>query len=275
MATHRWIAQVPSAWAAASFDTNSLPASNDTVIFGSWGQGDVISSLSQTAVDLDLLQIQDSYFGRIGNHGNPLIISADLVIARGRGTLHYQDGNGTTDVMILDSDNLVNAAYIGGNTITRLRVMKGRVKLVTGIGTIADLEVSYRSNIDGDAYVDAGDLGALVVTDLRMDGGTLKVFGATIQNFTISAGLLDAYTLSTSGSTATYQTGGRVRWTDVPPVGLSVAWPTAEYHLMGGTLDISGGGPKTVTTLYQYAGGTLYDPNNNLDATSTIVRMAP
>lgn len=274
---HRWIATTPSGWAAASFDTGLLPGNDETVIFGSWAQGDVISDLDQTAVDLDALQVQDGYFGRIGNHGNPLIISADLIIHRGRGTLHFQQGSSTTDLIIIDSDNKVNAAYISGADISRLRLLKGKTKLLVGIENVTDIEVSYRNDPQNDVILDALGLANAkpIVADLRMDGGTVFFHRPLIENIVVADGVLRVfYHQNTTSPQFTYQTGGRVVWTSFFASG-ATTWQTPEYHLLGGMLDISEGGQKTFTSLYVYKNGTLYDPNNNLTAASGVIQMAP
>lgn len=274
---HRWNAQVPSGWVAGSFDTTLLPGNNETVIFGSWAQGDVISDLDQTIYDYDALQIQDGYFGRLGNHGSPLIVSADYILHRGRGTLHFQQGSSTTDLIIIDSENKVNAAYISGTSISRLRLLKGKTKLLVGSESITDIEVSYRNDPINDVILDATGLATAkpIITDLRIDGGTVLLHRPLCENLIVTNGLLRVFQFGqTTSPQFTYQTGGRVVWTAGSSAG-AWTWHTPEYHLIGGTLDLSEGGQKTITSLYIYGNGTLYDPNNNLTAASTVIQMSP
>lgn len=274
---HRWIATTPSSWVAASFDSNLLPASNEIVRFDGTGQGDVIGGLDQTAVDLDELTISPAYFGQIGNHGAPLIISADLVVHRGRGSLFYQNGAGTTDLLFVDSDNLVDAAFLGGSAFSRVVLLKGRTTLLVGLETLTDLEVSYRTNDIGDVILDARNLATAkpIITDFRQDGGTALFNRPLMENMIVTNGVCRMFHRNqTSSPQFTYQTGGTVVWTAASSAG-AFTWPTPDYHLVGGTLDISEGAQKTITSLYVYKNGLLYDPNGNLTSSSTVVQMEP
>ena len=273
---HRWIKTTPSNWEAASFDTGLLPASTEIVRFDGTAQGDVIGGLDQSAVDLALLQINRTYRGRIGAPGNPLIVSSDLVLASGSGQLNYRDGNGTTDVFIVDSDNLVDAVHLGGTSITRIRVLKGRVDIDADFGGANTLEIGYRNMPDVDANVVANDgLTALFVVNLIMNAGRLTSrnfpYDAATAQAIIHGGVLtvkqgDAVTTGT-----TYLVGGTLRWNATAPSGVAKSL-AGRFYLISGTLDATEGGAKTIDDAFLW-GGTIVDPNGNLTITEN--RMEP
>jgi hypothetical protein len=273
---HRWIATTPSSWVAGSFDTNLLPGNNEKVIFDGTGQGDVVGGLDQSAVDLDLLQVDAGYEGNIGADGGPLIISADEVIYQGLGTLAYKDGNGITDLMIVDSANLQDAVKLSGATITRLRCRMGHTALLGDFtGTIAKLELAPRL-ANSQVVVDVGMTFGGDVTDMWMQGGTLQgrspFVGLNAHKILISGGLWDI----SNGAAGDYFVldGGTVRWS-VPTQspGVSLAW-SGEMHLLSGTLDARAGGSKAITNLYLWETASFFYTNGKMSVSNTH-RMEP
>ena len=196
-------------------------ASGETVIFDGHAQGDVIGGLNQAAVDLAKLQIMSDHFGAIGKVGDPLIISADLVVNAGGGRLVYQDGTGTTDVFIVQSSDRRVEAWLSGNTFTRLRVNRGHVVLNPAIAgyIISRLGIAYVNCLDADAYVGMGAL-SYVVSNFYQMGGLCEAECSFVDNgvVVIVAGRLRVHGVAASAPTNTTLAGGTIEcWGKSPP----------------------------------------------------------
>lgn len=275
---HRWIAQTPSSWSAASFDTNLLPANNEKVVFDGTGQGSVIGGLNQAAVDLDLLQVDPEYTGNIGQTGNPLIISADEVVYQGGGSMWYQDGSGITDLMIVESANYIDAVSLSGATITRLRTIDGRVNILPNFtGIIAKLEIDPGVSNFG-AYVDVFNGSTCSVTDAYVTGGVLNANevhlfpGATI-NVVMLGGIY--YTIYGIEFNANFVVaGGAVVWSGFSAAAGSTSFWNGNLLLLGGVFDARPGGPKSILNLYQWNNAEFLYVNGKMTVTTTH-RMTP
>lgn len=271
---HRWIATTPSNWQASSFDTNLLPASNEVVRFDGTGQGDVIGGLNQTTIDLDLLEVHDNYHGNIGDPGNPLIISADQVIMQGRGTLNYQDGDGTTDLVIVQSDNPVDAMRIMGGTVTRLRANAGRVVLGPSFSNdIDDLELAAPMSQRVPPSVVSQRTASTGYVRLRMAGGYLERLapgGLTGETSVISGGV---WKFTAGAGSPIWLSGGLIQWdTAITSPGVSVL--ATAFYISGGTLDARAGGAKAISSLYLDPAGQFLYNDDTMSVTSTK-RMEP
>lgn len=245
---HRWIAQGAAPWQASSFDTGLLPASGETVIFDGTGQGHVIGGMNQTAVDLALLHIMREYVGNIGQLGDPLVISADTVVHRGLATLHYKDGSGATDFMIIDSPNHVRAAFLGG-TISRLRCLNGRTTLLADIASMSSLEIAKAKDAvyAGQVHVDDGSAGNFL-TALYIDDGFFKgpmslvpTGAPPTSHATIRGGRWRITNSSSAqGVRSIVMTGGIIEVATAPGSPGSVRqWTVTQFDVMGGHLDLS------------------------------------
>jgi hypothetical protein len=281
---HRWIARTPSSWVAGSFDTGLLPGSNEVVIFDGSGQGSVVGGLNQTAIDLDRLELLSAYGGSIGVPGNPLIISADEVIHQGSGTLCYQDGGGTTDLMIVDSPNAVNAAYLGGNTITRARILNGYLEFVSGIGTVTHLELGTSDSPNshpGPRVAMSDSLGNVgFVTNLRMNNGFLNgnmIAAASTGHQVICGGYWRSPFLGSTGGVY-LQTGGTVELYLDQSYASSIALIAMDLHLIGGVLDTRNTGRLAMSgaKIYVWPDATfLYSTDVFINVATDSVRMSP
>ena len=274
---HRWIATTPSSWVAGSFDTNLLPASNEIVRFDGSAQGDCIGGLNQTAVDLDLLEVHPSYYGRIGVEGNPLIISADEVILQGRGTTHYQDGDGTTDLMIVDSDNLQQAVKLYSGTFTRVRLLKGRTVLGPLFSTvITDLEVGSRGQPDTDVRLDGLRSSLSTFTRFRMNAGYVTGIAGISSVGSGQYAMVSGGTWRCGGlfGNPLLLSGGLVIWDSLVSSAGATLLQVDPVHIMGGTLDARLGGPKQIDDLYLWPEAQfLY--NDDTMTVATTRRMEP
>jgi hypothetical protein len=275
---HRWIKQTPSSWVAASFDTNLLPGNNEKVIFDGFGQGSVVGGLNQAAVDLDLLQIDEAYTGNIGAVSDPLIISADEVVYQGSGTMHYRDGNGITDLMIVESPNVLQAAVLSGDTITRLRVLNGRVQLVSGFtGTISTLEIAP-SGVDTNTYVEVLPNGFCLISELFMNGGVFDTGNTNVFSLSTCRAMINGGLWRTAqGIDAVVETdirlylfGGTIIWESTDA---NDQW-IGQLHLIGGTFDARLGGRKTIAALYLWDQADFQYINSKMTINSTV-RMKP
>lgn len=280
---HRWVAQTPSSWVAGSFDTGLLPASNEVVIFDELGQGDVIGGLNQTAVDLDLLRIERGYRGRIGRHGDPLIISADIVTHRGTGTLHYTDGSGITDLMIIDSPNNAEAAFLSG-TIDRLRIIQGRVELMSGISAVSSLEISRADDAIVPPYVtiNEGVTAGFVTGWFRMDDGRLEgimPLDSAVPT-TASAILFGGYWKVTKSEAtvnirAIIGTGGVLDVVIPDATAGTVRQWNGQFDVMGGSWDFRGTSLLDIGDVHVWQNGEVLYNDDASTFIITEVRMKP
>jgi len=271
---HTWIKTVPSPWEAASFNTGLLPGSNEEVYFDGTANGDVVSGLNQTAVDLDKLHIKAEYSGTIGAHGNPLIISADTVIHEGTGTLYYQDGGGQTDVILIRSTNLIDAAWLNGATFDRVRIIGGKVSFGSTFTCQTRMEIG-----DGTAgytaIVDAENGPGADVPEFRMISGFLSGQGAYhlltpgVGGYAFMSGgtvILDAGAPAYLGGVFV-MTGGYLEWANYGSPG-SVVQAT-QVELYGGTIDARKGNLKQILTLYKSQNAELLYTGTSLTITTT------
>lgn len=244
------------------------------MIFNERGRGDVVAGLNQTTVDLDLLDVQEGYDGYIGADGNPLIISANTVLYRGQGSMTYQDGNGTTDLMIVDSSNLQDAVQLTGSTITRLRVRRGKATVLASFtGTFTDVEMASRLGGRG-AVVEVAAGANLAITNLYLSGG--DIFGdiniglSTL--FVVSGGSFETALGQSAITASLILTGGSFTWSPVTSNVATVPTWSGLLQIMAGTFDARLGMSKTMSDVRVWDAGTfLYGPGDSV----TLKRMKP
>jgi hypothetical protein len=264
MATSTWTNGAASNdWSVAGNWDGGVPLATENVIFdGERSTADVTAGLDQSAVDIGSLIIHKNYTGKIGVDGStPLQISADKIVQMG-GQLFVKDGTGTIDHIYVEVDRRSDGATtteIDGDTVTRLTCIKGNIKVLTGIGTIANLEVSYRNSQASDVnleYQATGD----TITNLYMNGGTVDVIG-TVTSLFVEGGRY-VHNQGAGGAVASmYITDGNVIYNDAATITLAV--------VMGGVLDLSQDTrEKTITTLRVFPKGKAIVPSDTVTITN-------
>jgi len=259
MATRIWQSSDGDWGNTASWTTATVPITGDDVIFPSNNQVSVTSGLSQGAVDLASLVIHPGYGGDVGLTGTHLTISATKVLHEGTGTLFYTDGTGTTDRVIVNSTNKVNAATLSGSLLTRITVIRGKVTLDSALGAVSILESSFFASQSSDADV-VIETGAGTITDLFMNGGQVDC-GAAVTTLTQSAGKF-IHNEAASGAIATInQTGGQLVYNDDGNITLA--------NIMGGELDF-GQNARTLTIaeLKVWPGARVINPTDRITVTA-------
>jgi hypothetical protein len=234
MATRTWNG-VTDAWSTASNWTGSaVPVDGDLVIIPATNSQAIQTGLDQNGVELVGLYIEAGYTPNIGSSGNHLIIHTDKLEHHGSGSLFFTlVGAPTTDDnfdhVIIDSNNLTNAATITAQTSTRSRlfeITKGKVDFTTAsvFDTATKIACSYRSNPSTDVNLTI-PAGAGTVTDLFMDGGYCEAH-PLISNLHARSGVLKK---KTTTCTKIHQTGGLINY--------ELTGTIAELNGLAGTFD--------------------------------------
>lgn len=222
---------------------------NEVRIPGTSGQ-EIQTGLNQTAVDLASFIVEPPYAQAIGGPGNPLITSAGLVKFFGSGDFYYQDGNGTTDVMLINSGSMANTIQLGGDTITDCTLLRGTITFPATLTTMTTLRIGHVTNRESDVNLTIV-AGGTALTTVYQAGG-IVANGVAATTWDMAAG-----TTTHSGSvsiTTLIQRGGYMHYTSTGTI--TTAWVYG-----GATLDLTGG-RKTVTTLYRFPGSTVIMDND-------------
>jgi hypothetical protein len=233
--------------------SNGVPGANGIVIFtGKQSSASVTASLAAlTAVDVDLIYIDYSYEGSIGNSGAHLDISADKVIQRG-GTLYMTDGAGTTDWFVLDG----GTAVLNGDTFTRVTAISGNLTVQSGIGTITYLEIGPR--YAGSRLTDISvslESTTDTVTNLLMSGGRLTSL-STITNAWVTRGTLTQGYNATGAVTNLYLLGGTCVYNSNATIAVA--------YVLAGTLDLNQDArEKTISLLKVFPAATVLGLNKD------------
>jgi hypothetical protein len=222
----------------------------------------VTEGLNQTAVDLDLLFVHRSYPHNIGASGTPLTISADKVVHEGGGTLHYKDGDGTTDKVIVKSENQELAAELDGDTITRLIVAKGKVLCKATLGVVARLDVTYMNHIDSDAIVDfETGSGGTAVTIIWMNGGNVTIRDRQLANIAVAGGVLTLDNDCTVAASSAWATmGGRL----ASKASGTIGWLFA----LSGTVDLTEHIAATTVSILRLFPGAILHKSDDFTTTT-------
>ena len=211
--------------ADGSWESGAEPITGDVAILPNNSIVAVTSGLAQGAVDLDALITQPKYNQDIGTSGGHLVISAGRVLHEGGGMLYYTDGDGTTDLFIVNS---AGGAVISGSVVTKIIVFKGNVTLDASLGAVSILDVSYVGAQASDAVVII-EQSAGTVTSLFMNGGNVTC-SAAVTNLYIGAGTFTQKP-NTELVTNIYQFGGTVNYKDATQA-------TGVWKILGGMLDL-------------------------------------
>jgi hypothetical protein len=260
MSTVYWIANLDGSWATTTnWSTGSVPVSNDIVIFDSRHNGNVTGGLNQTAVDLDSLHIMAGNTSQIGNNeSDPLIISADSVRHYGSGTLFYQDGDGTTDLIRINSPNMVKAAWLSG-TLGYVAAIDGSIILnVSGSLSVGYLLVALPQNTPplelygSGSVIQASMLGGSVVSESLV--GTMRMVSGEYTHGKVDAIIaINGPSLVQAGGVFTFNAQGTM----------------SNAIIMGGHLELAATPvPKTITNLSVFPGATCNAPEDIVTITA-------
>jgi len=253
MADIFWLGSTGSLGTAGNYSGGALPVDHDKLFLVKDYPNPPTSDMNAlAAVDLDLLHIGKG-FGRladgsavtIGSSGSPLEVSADKVIHQGSGTLHYLDGSGVTDWMVVDSV-ASGTALVAGGTITRISALRGMVQGTSDLSAVSVLDIgpAGRCIIDASAgtislvIVDGGSgICSAVVTDILMGSGKWTQEIEEIVTAKLMGGTLNYNSPATTGVLATAYVGRRatldlMQNTKVKEITTLVAEPGSQvrYH---------------------------------------------
>jgi hypothetical protein len=280
----------PNVWAADNFDSGTLPANTDTVIFEN-SNVDCLYGLDQNAVTLTLLTIRQSYTGKIGlprtNATNSYVeyrdtflkISATTVDigegeGNGSGRIKVNVGSNQTAVNIYNQGTRAETGipcvlWQGTHASNTFNLVKGDAGVAFFGGetsTIATLQVGYISNQSSDSELLCGS-------------------GTTLTTVTVNGGEVDL----DSNVTTLNQTAGDVTLRSAATVTTWNLDGGTAYHASTGTLttlNVGGGaifdcrrslGARTITNANLYQGATINDPMKTVTFTNglDLVRCSP
>ncbi|MHC4621804.1 MAG: hypothetical protein ACYTEQ_29030 [Planctomycetota bacterium] len=246
-------------WAAGNFSLGAIPVDLVTEqVYFPPGVQVAVAGTNQAGVEVGDLRIAPGMRFGVGTSGSPLIISADLLVHEGDGTLYFQDGGDVryTTHCIINSPNGTLAAYLNGNTITNITVVAGAVTCASTLGSTA----KPSRIIVGSA---ASPYPANVTVDCTMaaSGTIFQLSGVITANDDIplvyQMGGEYYQKLGTGGTI--YLKGGRYCYM-VPSASGTL---TAAYVYPGGVLDCTKVPvPQVITDIYLWPDGTfIRDPD--------------
>jgi len=257
MATRVWQSSDGNWGNTASWTGAAVPVSNDIVIFPENNAVSVTSGLSQAAVDLDALITKPGYIGNIGSSGTHLSISADRVLHEGSGTLYYTDGDGTTDLVIVNALGNVAAAVFSGTALSRIVLLAGKTTLDASLAALTDLEIGFVNSPQSDAEC-VIENGAGTITNLLMSGGVVSS-SAVITNAHLNAGILTQESVA-GAITNLFLAGGICRYKTSTTLVLA--------QLLAGVLDCREARSLTISTLRVHPGARALVPEDMVTVTA-------
>jgi len=278
----------PSVWAAANFDSATLPVTGDTVVLED-SDVDILYGLDQSSVTLAVLRIRQSYTGTVGlprtaaasahvsgtsayveYRDTYLRISAtSLEIGEGDGSgsgrLKIDVGANQTTANIHNSgapaeQNHAPIIWKGTNASNAMSVTKGDIEVAPFAGetaTLATLRVGYKSNRTDDSEVSLGS--GATLTTIEQSGGKLHIRSnlTTLRQTAGAASIYEAATLTTLnlyGGTCYYQSSGTLTTANV-----------------AGILDFRRDmRARTVTNCELYGGAAIHDPHKTVTWTNGV-----
>ncbi|MHC4621805.1 MAG: hypothetical protein ACYTEQ_29035 [Planctomycetota bacterium] len=127
-------------WANGNFRSGVKPVDADDVIIPrSTSQG--INGTDQSGIKLGELWIDEGYRFNIGSAASPFLIDAACVTHNGDGTLYLtSEDNGSTEYterVVVNSPNEQLAAYLDGDAIDEIFLVRGAVTLASTLGAAA------------------------------------------------------------------------------------------------------------------------------------------
>lgn len=230
----------------ASWDTAAVPVDNDDVFLSNSAE-DADTNLDQNTIFLDSLNISNTFMGKVGGSGNPLIIDSDVLLYEGAGTeAHFQGeytkaiiaGSGSAGAITINAQGAVTG-------IVDLYHNKGALTLAAS-SNVTNIFVGYDSVRTTDATLTIGT--SCTLTTLTCMGGVTTLESA-ITTINQTGGTLTVNGTGTITTANVY--GGTLYWN-------STGTLTTANVYGGGTFDASNEvKPRTITTLNAYAGSTI------------------
>lgn len=266
---------------AANWSPVGVPVADDDVYLENSAQS-VIDTLDQSAIELDSLNIAQSFTGSLGLAATPFQIDSPIV------NIGYTTGPGSPAGsplinLVLDAVAAVITVSNTGNSAdatksplrlltnapgTTLEIRKGKVDLANDTGqvtSIGPIVTSWLTNKAGDVDLFIGD-GVTLASTIDQRGGDL-VLRSTCPTLTVESGTTKTRGV---GTITTLNAKGGVLTLD------SVGTITT-LNIDGGTVDFTkSSGARTVTNLKLNPGGTLkQNPENDLTITNWITPDVP
>lgn len=223
--------------AAGSYTPSGVPSNGDTVLCI---PGNAVAPATNMdalkAVDLELWRTCAGFTPNIGSEGNALEVSANKVVHEGSGCLHYKDGDGTTDELIIDSPNMLKAAALDGTAITMISAVRGAVLGLGSLGAVSVLRTGLNSRITWNE-------GAGAIALAICSGGIIRCSG--VVTALVQGG--GTWTQELEEIVTWYGASGKLVYNSPTATGTM----TTAYHLSAAILDLLGNGhPKTITNYY-------------------------
>lgn len=206
MATRRWISTGSGDWASTSnWSGSAVPTAGDTVVFQK-NSVDVSGSLDQSTVTNVILQVHQSFTGRLGDADNYLQIGCQLIeIGRddenlrpaGSPRLNINSGTVSCTIDVFNTGSVsadtgfLPVRLLTTNVASDIRIRKGKVQIAgftAETTTIDDLEIGEENGSDQNTQVLVG--GGVTMDDMNVRSGsvvvrcavdTMAVYGGTVR----------------------------------------------------------------------------------------------
>lgn len=253
--THFYTAGDLKTLAASGLSTGTSLADGDALIFTAERTNkNVIAGLDQSypGIDLYSIDVAFDYPGDIGMNGSPLELVADTIVHRGSGGFWFKSnftGGGTTDTIIVNSDNVVNAMSIDsdGNdsNISNIYLANGTISIASTCGDLAKFIVTQRANLATSFATIAAS--SFSITDADQGAGEVSC-GRDVTRLNVANGLWR----QTSGNVgfARVSSGGRLHYNTTEALTFAIVYP-------GGTLDFTKSDGRKTATVARMPGATV------------------
>lgn len=206
MATRRWISTGSGDWASTSnWSGSAVPTAGDTVVFQK-NAVDVSGSLNQSTVTNVILQVHQSYTGRLGDADNYLQIGCQSIeIGRddeglrpaGSSRLNIDSGTVACTIDVFQTGSIsadtgfLPVRLLTTNAASDIRIRRGRVQVAgftAETSTIDDIEIGEENGSDQNTQVVLGS--GVTMDDMNVRSGsvvvrcavdTMAVYGGTVR----------------------------------------------------------------------------------------------
>lgn len=170
----RWDGSKDTNWTDIdNFLEGGLPGGAEDVVVLSSAQNSILDNITQPAsAKLGNIIIEKGCPKSFGlDATTPFNRScASILHQGGEGSkLFFKDGDQTTDRVIIDSDNVVDAARLDGDTITYVELLKGGIIFADSLTNIAQLIIAYR-NAEDDVSLSMEDGVGTITTAFQLAG---------------------------------------------------------------------------------------------------------
>lgn len=246
MANKEWNGTTGQATLAANWVGGVVAGAGDVAIFNRGSQS-IDPSLGNIAA-LAGLEIHPGYGGNIGAEGNKMETSVTGKVKHfGHAALWLSDAAGLTAAVYIAAMSNKVVVNLGGDTMTKVTLLRGAVTLDGTMGVIALLRVGFVTNRHGDVVLNIVNV-ANAITELNQEGGTITC-NKEIATLRQSDGVLDLPVGSGGDIGIIHQSQGNGRINHYTTATID------ECHV-GGVLDL-GQTAKTVTASTRYPGGRI------------------